>query len=329
MGNIDTITKSYVRQPDVFADICNYALFNGDAVVTPECLTERDPNELDVIFKTTDDKEIIIPTQRMRDILRSVVIMSDSATTYMVIGIENQTNIHYAMPVRNMLYDALNYSAQITAIANSNREHSSSGEYDFLSGLNSMDRLAPVVTITVYWGSDGWDAPRSLYDMLDAPPFIRNYISDYKLNLVVPSEIRDFNKFQTDVGCILNLISASGNRSRTEHLFKTNERFQHIDKQAVILINQLLNTNYKVTKSKGGKVNMCKAWDDAMRHSEARGETRGETRGRQTGAAQELLSNVDAISKNTSFSITDALAMLGKTMTDYEDAKEIVMSSSV
>ena len=56
MGDIDTITKSYVRKPDVFADICNYALFNGNTIVTPDRLTERDPNELDVIFKTICNK---------------------------------------------------------------------------------------------------------------------------------------------------------------------------------------------------------------------------------------------------------------------------------
>ena len=32
---------------------------------------------------------------------------------YVLFGVENQSHIHYAMPVRNMLYDVINYSAQV------------------------------------------------------------------------------------------------------------------------------------------------------------------------------------------------------------------------
>lgn len=320
MGKIDTITKAYVRQPEVFADICNYALFDGNQVIKSDYLTERDPNELNVIFKTTDNKDIIIPTQRIRDILKSVVIMNDSNTTYMIVGIENQTHTHYAMPVRNMLYDALNYSAQTSLLAGNNRRDNASGEFDFLSGLKSTDKLAPVITITLYWGTESWDAPRSLFDMIDVKPDVRKYISDYKLNLIVPSEIKDFDKFQTDIGCVLNLISASGDEFKTSNIFKTDERFQHIDKSAVILINELLNTNYKIIENKGGSVNMCKAWNDAMEHSKEVGRSEG----RSEGLLEAFVENVETLSRNMNITIEQAVANLGKTMTDYEKAKEKV-----
>lgn len=63
---------------------------------------------------------------------------------------------------------------------------------EFLSGFRKGDRLTPVVTITVYWGIDIWDGPRSLHDMLEKDePFsdIAKYVADYKLNLIAPSEI--------------------------------------------------------------------------------------------------------------------------------------------
>ena len=37
--------------------------------------------------------------------------------TYVLLGIENQTRIHYAMPVRNIIYDALQYGKQVEEIA--------------------------------------------------------------------------------------------------------------------------------------------------------------------------------------------------------------------
>ena len=34
----------------------------------------------------------------------------------MLLGIENQTDIHYAMPVKNAIYDALQYGRQVSEI---------------------------------------------------------------------------------------------------------------------------------------------------------------------------------------------------------------------
>lgn len=51
----------------------------------------------------------------MRDVLKLLNInhMTDEKAVYMVIGIENQSDINYGMPVRNMFYDALQYSMQV------------------------------------------------------------------------------------------------------------------------------------------------------------------------------------------------------------------------
>lgn len=37
--------------------------------------------------------------------------------TYLVLGIENQSHVHYAMPVRNMLYDAMQLEKQVRDLA--------------------------------------------------------------------------------------------------------------------------------------------------------------------------------------------------------------------
>lgn len=35
-----------------------------------------------------------------------------------ILGIEDQSKVHYSMPVRKMLYDALGYSSELSAIGN-------------------------------------------------------------------------------------------------------------------------------------------------------------------------------------------------------------------
>lgn len=57
------------------------------------------------------------------------------------------------MPVREMVYDALNYAAQVKVISDRHRrdkDYRDSSE--FLSGLLREDRLAPVITIACIMG---------------------------------------------------------------------------------------------------------------------------------------------------------------------------------
>lgn len=44
--------------------------------------------------------------QKYRDVFKRLAAMEDDNAAYLLIGIENQTYIHYAMPVKDMLYDA-------------------------------------------------------------------------------------------------------------------------------------------------------------------------------------------------------------------------------
>lgn len=108
--------------------------------------------------------------QKYRDILKSAVVMQEDEAAYILLGIENQTDIHYAMPVRNMIYDALQYGKQVADTAANHRKNNksfrkcTSGEY--LSGFYKEDVLKPVVTLVIHFGADEWDAPLSLYEMM-------------------------------------------------------------------------------------------------------------------------------------------------------------------
>lgn len=78
---------------------------------------------------------------------------------------------------------------------------------EFLSGLKKEEKLIPVVTITIYWGTERWDGSRSIHDML--PPMdeqLQKYVANYQLNLIVPEEIKDFSKFHSMLGPVLKLF---------------------------------------------------------------------------------------------------------------------------
>lgn len=113
------------KKNEVFADAFNYFMYDGAQMIQPDQLRELDPTEIAILFNENDTqdrqstkKEII---QKYRDHLKSAAIMEDGETAYVLLGIENQTDVNYAMPVRNMLYDALQYVRQVSRIADVHR----------------------------------------------------------------------------------------------------------------------------------------------------------------------------------------------------------------
>ena len=204
MGEKDTLSMEYLSDNTRFADICNYCLFDGQEVIRAEDLKELDTKEFLKLAGLNQKGQQI---SRIRDILKHAVIRSTGDCTYLIIGVENQTQIHYAMPVRGMIYDALNYGRQVNTISKKHRDKSDLKEpAEFLSGFTADDYLTPVVTITVYWGSEPWDAPCSLHEMFHSNSALLKYVADYKLNLISPAEITDFEKFRTSVGLVLEVM---------------------------------------------------------------------------------------------------------------------------
>ena len=113
-------------------------------------------------------------------------------------------------PVKNMVYDALEYAGQVENSARSHREAkqwpSTSGEY--LTGFYKDDRLIPVITTVVYFGSDTWKAPRSLHEMLSIQdPEILSLVPDYRINLFSPAEIKDeeLDKLQSNLKEVIQI----------------------------------------------------------------------------------------------------------------------------
>lgn len=129
MGLADTVTKAYMKENAVFADAFNYLIYGGTAIVNPEQLQELDTTEIALPFGAQDENgnQLDDAVQKYRDVLKSAVIKQDGEAAYILLGIENQTDIHYAMPVRNIIYDALQYGKQVADIAAKHHTDGSKG----------------------------------------------------------------------------------------------------------------------------------------------------------------------------------------------------------
>ena len=277
MGKLDALTKKYLSQDEVFADAFNYLIFDGKPVIDPRELKEQDPTEIAVIRKLGR----VFTDQKMRDILKSCTIRHSRYATLVLLGIEGQANIHYAMPVKDYLYDALNYAAQVE---NARRMHQENADIktgaEFLSGFTREDHLIPVITLCICFDKEKWDAPRSLYEMFgNIDPQIRKYVDDYQLNLITPADIDNFDKFASELGIVLEFIKNSEDKQRIHDIINTNERYQHVDISSVDMINAYTSANISKAEAEGGQVNMCTAIKELMEDSRAEGIEEGVTKG--------------------------------------------------
>jgi len=307
MGKQNIVTKHYMQDNARFADICNYYLFDGQQVIKPENLAEKDVTEL-ALPKGLESAETV---EKIRDILKGCCVKTADGVTYLIIGIENQNDTHYAMVVRNMLYDALNYSSQVEKIAKQHRKDKDLRKAEFLSGFAKDDKLVPVITLTIYWNAGSWDGARSLHEMLDvSDEVILKYVSDYKLNLIIPNEIEDFDKFKTEMGPLLEFINSAANGKKFSNAFETKRtRWENLSSEAIDLLNICLDAKLEIERDlEKGVGNVCKGleefWEMVREDAEKRGLEEGRAAGLEEGreeGEERLGSLISILCKNRQF----------------------------
>ena len=64
----------------------------------------------------------VVPVQKFRDVQKLYAAMTDGKMEGILYGAQNQAEIHYAMAVKNNLYDALEYARQVEEAAKSHRQ---------------------------------------------------------------------------------------------------------------------------------------------------------------------------------------------------------------
>jgi hypothetical protein len=254
LGIKDTATTKYMRQNEIFADAFNYFVYNGEQVIKPDSLEELDTRQVEVPYGGVEGAEQ--PIQKTRDVIKSLTAMTDKKTAYLLLAIENQSNIHYALPIKNGIYDMLSYARQIE---NAVVSHKLSGDYkgsssdEFLSGFMKNDRLIPVVTLTIYFDSKNWDAPMSIHEMLESQDArVLALVPDHKINLIMPASIEDndFEKFNTSLKEVLSFIKYSADKNKLGELLESREGFHHLGRNEIDVLNACVGAKLTIKQGK-------------------------------------------------------------------------------
>jgi len=312
LGKKDSITKDYMGNPARFADLFNGFCFHGAEKVLPSKLRDMDTAGV-VILHSADGAAV--PTQKYRDVLK-VLTKTDGKAAYCILGVENQSEVHTAMPVRNMLYDAMTLADQISAVGNShkNNHDKASDSAEFLSGFHRSDKLLPVVTIVVHWGADEWDAPVSVQEMYseDIDDSLLKYSPDYHINLISPAMMSDeeLDIFQSDLREVLKFIKYSKDKQSMQKLVDSDPKYKSLNRDAARTISVCANVDFKIPEGEE-PIDMCKAIEDMK--DDARNE------GRLEGRIEERLVSIRSLMKKMGWSAQEAMDAL---MLSAEEQKQ-------
>ena len=277
----DIILKNYWSDKEQFADLFNAVLFQGKQLIKAEELEDIDTEESTVL----EHKQYAESIKASRDVIKIQKKSSVFGVQFVLLGLENQEHIHYAMPMRIMGYDYAAYKKQYDSNAKKYKTADGLEEDEFLSRMKKTDKFVPVITIVVYYGEKRWDGAKSLHEMLNIPEELLQYVNDYKMILVEANknDLLLHNINNRDLFHLLGIVldkSLPRNKAKEEAIAYS--RQNQTDKSVVMTVAGATNMKLDYNALEGEDA-MCTLFNEIAKEYEAKGEARGEARGEERG----------------------------------------------
>ena len=240
---LDSNEKLLADYDDVFADIMNVFLYGGKRVIREDQLeNSKDRSQYKADGKLHEQE---------RDVSK---FYNGKEMRIAFLGIEHQNKEDAYMPLRVISYDGSIYRAQLL-----NSED---------TGIKGKGQKPyPVITLVLYFGTKRWTYGRSLHEVLDIPDDLKEYVSDYKINLVEVAfmEQEQIDLLQSDFKIVADFFVQK--RKQKEYL-PTKDKIKHVDEMLKILkimsgderypnILDSLNSSF-VSE---GEISMCEIYD--------------------------------------------------------------------
>lgn len=279
MGAQNAAVNRILERRELFADLMNGILYGGRQVLKAgnlELLTGRGG----LIHDRGPGRKYVL--ERQGDIRMKARL----GTYSLIVSNETQGKVHYAMPVRAMLYDALEYTKQIQDLERHHRQKKDLKAGDeFLSGISKEDRISPVISVVLYFGKK-WDGSISLYEMLDMDPEdpeiapVLAYLPDYRINLINGNDIPNPGVFHTCLQHIFSMLKYNREKERLyryikEHKDEINRMDEAEITAAFVLLGEQKRLVRLLEEQREEEFDVCKAIDDLIKDGEERGMEQG------------------------------------------------------
>ncbi|MCI8511567.1 MAG: Rpn family recombination-promoting nuclease/putative transposase [Lachnospiraceae bacterium] len=166
---------------DVLVDIFNNLLFKGNLILHKDVLV---PMPTESFARTSSG----FHRQGNRDVRK---VAAGGGSYRLICGYENQQGRDNTMPLRIMGYDFSSYEEQVRLYIAENKKNKQPA---FTKRLHDNQKLAPIVTVVLYWGREEWKSPLCLYDMLKFPKGqagqLLPYVANYPINLIPIAKLK-------------------------------------------------------------------------------------------------------------------------------------------
>lgn len=271
----DTVLKNYWRDNERFADLFNAVLFDGRQVIKPEELEDADTEESSVL----EHRQYAESIQESRDNVKVCKKSTAFGVELVMLGLESQEHIHYAMPIRVMGYDYGAYKKQYDDNARKYQTSKGMSEDEYLSRMKKTDRFAPVITMVVYYGENPWDGAVSLHDMLSVPEEMMAFVNDYRVLLVEArkNNLKLHNVKNIDFFHMLEMfLDKTLSKDETKKKAIDYAREHHVDKSVIMTVAGAVNCKIDFNAITGeGEVGMCTFVKEIAAEGRAEGEAKG------------------------------------------------------
>lgn len=270
MGEKDISEKLLEEYNDVFADIVNVLLFDGQQIVREGALI---PAATASHYKA--DNAVL--HEQERDISKT---WTDQNVVISLFGIENQSRVDKDMPLRVLSYDGVSYRTQL---------------------LKGSARY-PVVTIVLNFSDQKWNRYKRLKDVVHIPAEVDPYVNDYKMNVfdicyLMPETVK---KFKSDFGIVADYFVQKTN---SHDYVPSDKEINHVDEVLKFLSvftkdKRFLAERQNITRyGKGGPITMCEVLDKFIDRGIKQGREQGVAQGIAQGVAQGVVQGEDRLGK--------------------------------
>lgn len=267
----DIVLKNYWSNNEQFADLFNAVLFEGKQVIRPEELEDVDTEEVSVLEHRDYAESLKLSRDNIKIQKKSTVY----GVQLVLLGLEGQEYIHYAMPIRVMGYDYGVYKKQYDSNAGNYKTAEGLEEDEFLSRMKKTDKFIPVITVVVYYGEKSWDGATSLHEILNIPEGMEKYVNNYKILLVEARQnhLKLHNLNNRDLFHLLEiLLDKSRPLKETRQKAIDYAKEYNVDRLVIMTVAGAANCKIEYKPlAKKGEADMYSVFEETRTEGEAKG----------------------------------------------------------
>lgn len=292
MGKRNIVWNDYISQAERFADFFNGVVFQGKRLVCPEHLLPLDSK----LWRRCQEKN-----SYHEYVCDSAKVWEYEGMKY-ILGLEPEDSPHFALPVKYMNYESIQYDRQYRGIAKVHRRDKDLRQSEYISGFSEADRLMSVITIGVYLGRKEWSGFTRLTKMQDTakvPEEVRKHLlplrNDFRVNLFDVHTLETSDIFMTDLREVFGFLKRQEDKGELKKYVERNERFRHLEEDAYNVLvmyseSRELELRKEEYKTKEG-MNMCLAIQEMIEDGRIEGQREGMSKGWADGvlAMNELI----------------------------------------